>query len=70
LIWVVFTFIRGAVEHWYRHAFLDPANSSYGSVVVVSTGIFVGSLAIVAIMVTLANTMRDRGRGLAPSPRR
>ncbi|HEY8637293.1 MAG TPA: Pr6Pr family membrane protein [Candidatus Limnocylindrales bacterium] len=62
LVWVVFTLIRGAIENWYPYPFLDPANGGYGSVAVVSAGIFVGFLVIIAITVTLGNTMRDRGR--------
>lgn len=66
LIWVVLTLVRGAIDNWYPYPFLNPANGGYGSVAVVSAAIFVGSLVIIAIVVALGNTMRDRGR-MVPS---
>jgi hypothetical protein len=66
LIWVVLTLIRGAIDNWYPYPFLNPANGGYGSVSVVSAAIFAGSLVIIAIVVSMGNAMRDRGR-MVPS---
>ena len=58
IAWIVYTFVRGAITHWYPYPFLDVDDIGYAR-----AGLATGGVLLVAILLTLAFRTIDRIRG-------
>ena len=59
--WLAYTMIRGAIVGWYPYPFLDPGvMGGYGGVTAVVSGIVVGALGFIVVLVWLGRWMRLR----------